>query len=263
MINRDSPVTSEELHAYVDGVLPADRMEAVAAWLATHPADAALVADWRAQADAIRARYAAVAEEPVPARFDIDRLTRPQRDWRVAAVAAALLALLAGGLAGWFAHGAAVAVPSNFDLYTTEALDAHRLYVVEVRHPVEVPGSEREHLAQWLSKRLDKDLLIPNLQSAGLKLVGGRLLPGPEGGATAFYMYEAPSGDRFTIFCTPSNAPLAAMRFKASDRFAAFYWVDRNLAYVVAGPADRERLNQVAQAVYDQLDQAPRNHAMR
>ena len=37
MIDRDSPVTEEELHAYVDGELPADRQEAVAAWLATHP----------------------------------------------------------------------------------------------------------------------------------------------------------------------------------------------------------------------------------
>ena len=64
MIDRDSPVTEEELHAFVDGELPADRMEAVTAWLAEHADQAALVASWRSQADSIRARYGAVAGEP-------------------------------------------------------------------------------------------------------------------------------------------------------------------------------------------------------
>jgi anti-sigma factor RsiW len=46
MIDRNSPVTEDELHAYVDGELPADRMDAVAAWLAEHPEHAAMVASW-------------------------------------------------------------------------------------------------------------------------------------------------------------------------------------------------------------------------
>jgi len=50
MIDRDSPVTEDELHAYIDGELPGDRMEAVASWLAAHPEQAALVTSWRAQA---------------------------------------------------------------------------------------------------------------------------------------------------------------------------------------------------------------------
>ena len=74
MIDRDSPVTEDELHAYVDGELPADRLEAVTAWLAAHPEQAALVAAWRAQAEAIRARYGAVANEPVPERLKLDQL---------------------------------------------------------------------------------------------------------------------------------------------------------------------------------------------
>ncbi len=44
MIDRESPVTEEELHAFVDGELPADRMQAVTAWLAEHADQAALVA---------------------------------------------------------------------------------------------------------------------------------------------------------------------------------------------------------------------------
>ena len=257
MTDRDSPVTEDELHAYVDGELPADRQEAVAAWLAAHPGEAALVAAWRAQAEAIRARYGAVANELVPQRLKLEQLLRQDRSsgrsWAALAAAAAVIAFLAGGAAGWVAHGASAAAPTGFDAFTAEALDAYKLYVVEVRHPVEVPGSERPHMTQWLSKRLGTELRIPDLQSIGLKLVGGRLLPGPTG-AAAFYMYEGPSGERFTIYCAKAATPETALRFRKGNQFAAFYWVDDKVAYAVSGPADRERLEQVAKSVYEQVD---------
>jgi anti-sigma factor RsiW len=253
MIDRDSPVTEDELHAYIDGEIPADRRGAVEAWLASHPEDAARVAQWRAQADAIRARYGAVALEPMSSRFHLERLTRQSRSWRAIAAAAVVVAFLAGGVVGWMAHGASAAAPSRFDIFTAQALDAHRVYVVEVRHPVEVTGAERPHLVQWLSKRLDYELRIPDLEPSGLKLVGGRLLPGPFGPA-AFCMYEGPSGERFTIYYARTDSPQTAMRYQAGERFSALYWVERGLAYVVSGPSDRERLLSVAQAAYDQID---------
>jgi len=182
MTMNDSPVTEDELHAYVDGELPADRSAAVAAWLAAHPEGAALVAAWRAQADAIRARYAAVTDESMPNRLKVDTLMRLGRSagrrWTAMAVAASLGAFLIGGAAGWVAHGVTAARPGSFDALTADAMQAYKLYVVEVRHPVEVPGDQRAHMTQWLSKRLGTSINIPDLQSIGLKLVGGRLLPG-------------------------------------------------------------------------------------
>jgi anti-sigma factor RsiW len=256
MIDRHAPVTEDELHAYLDGELPADRRVEVEAWLASHPDDAARLNEWRSQKDAIRTRYAAVADEPVPARFGLDRLMRAgSRSWRAIAAAAAIVSFLAGGVVGWMAHGASAEAPSQFDTYAAQALDAHKTYVVEVRHPVEVTGAERPHLVQWLSKRLDYRLLLPDLESRGLKLVGGRLLPGPLGPA-ALFMYEGPSGERYTLYCARTNAPPDAMHYKSADRFAGFYWVDRGIAYVVSGPSDREKLSGVAQAVYDQVDRA-------
>jgi len=257
MIDRNSPVTDEELHAFVDGELRGDRKEAVTAWLAVHPDDAALVGAWRSQADSIRARYGAVAHEPVPERLKLDQVIRRDRvngrSWAAMAAAAAIVAFVAGGAAGWMARGAAAAAPTGFDTFTAEALDAYKLYVVEVRHPVEVPGSERTHMTQWLSKRLGSELRIPDLQSIGLNLVGGRLLPGPTG-AAAFYMYEGPSGERFTIYCTNAAVPETALRYKSGEGFAAFYWVDDKVAYVVSGPADRNRLEIVTKTVYEQVD---------
>jgi anti-sigma factor RsiW len=255
MTDTDAPVTEDELHAYVDGELPADRRGAVEAWLIGHADAAARVAAWRAQAETIRTRYGGVALEPVPERFDLDKLARGARSWRAIAAAAVIAAFLVGGVVGWMARGASAAAPSRFDVFTALALDAHQLYVVEVRHPVEVTGAEREHLVQWLSKRLDRELRVPDLESSGLKLVGGRLLPGPSG-ATAFFMYEGPSGERFTIYYAPTDSPATAMRYRAADRFAALYWVEQGMAYVVSGPVDRERLLQVAQGAYDQIDKA-------
>ncbi|HZP76444.1 MAG TPA: anti-sigma factor [Pseudolabrys sp.] len=255
MTDNHSPITPDELHAYVDGELPADRQEALTAWLASHPEDAALVTAWRAQADAIRARYGSIAQESVPERLKLEQLTRRGRSFAAMAAAAVIAAFFVGGATGWMAHGASAAQPSGFDRFTAEAIEAYKVYVVEVRHPVEVSANERVHLGQWLSKRLGKQLVIPNLEKVGLKLVGGRLLPGPTG-AAAFYMYEGPSGERFTMYCAPSNSPETALRFKDDQHVAAFYWVDKNVAFVVSGPSDRDRLKAISEAIYEQVDKS-------
>src|SRR5262245_14405423 len=255
MTDRDQPVTEDELHGYVDGELPADRRGAAEVWLATHPDDMARVGAWRAQADAIRSRYGDVANEPVPARFDVERLARGTWPWKSIA-AAAVVAVVLGGSAGWFGHdafGEGDPEASPFQQLPAEGVDAYNLYVVEVRHPVEVPASDADHLVQWLSKRVGHPLRAPDLEKLGLKLVGGRLLPGPTGPA-AFFMYEAPSGDRYTIYCARSNAPDTALRYNDLGKATAVYWANNEVAYVVSGKGDRNRLNDVAVAAYEQID---------
>src|SRR4029077_666296 len=248
------PVTEDELHAYVDNELPAERRGDVEAALVSHPDDAARVQSWRATAEALHARYDSVADEAVPKRLEIERLTQPPRKWVGCAIAATLASFIAGGGVGWVAHGAAAA-PTMFQSFTVDALDAHRLYVVEVRHPVEVPGSERAHLQAWLTKRCGWDVRAPELTAAGLKLVGGRLWPGPTGPAS-FLMYESASGERFTIYTAKSEAEATQMRYAAHGNESALFWADRVVGYVVSGGNCRGRLTQVAQAVYDQMDKS-------
>lgn len=253
MSDRNIPVTEDELHAYVDNELPAERRGDVEAWLMAHPDDAERVRSWRAMAEALHARYDAVADEPVPKRLDVERLVRQPRKWVYAAVAATLVAFIAGGGVGWLAHGAA-ASPSMFQNFTVDALDAHRLYVVEVRHPVEVPGTERAHLQQWLTKRCGWAVRAPELAGAGLKLVGGRLLPGSAGPAS-FMMYESASGERFTIYTAKSAAEATQMRYAAEGQESTLFWADDGVVYaVVSTGADRGRLTQIAQAIYDQME---------
>jgi anti-sigma factor RsiW len=252
-MDREPPIIEEELHAFADGELPAERHAVVEQWLATHADDAARVAAWRAQAQAIRMRYDAVAHEPVPARLALDRLARRSARWPRVAAAAIILAFLLGSGAGWLGRGffeGASPGPS----VTAEAVDAHRLYVVEVRHPVEVAGTDTAHLGQWLSRRVGYPLRTPDLDATGLKLIGGRLLPSASGSAAAFFMYEGSSGERFTIYCRRAKAPESALRYRAAGPVGSFFWVGDDVAFVVSGPAERARLQQIAEAVYQQVE---------
>jgi anti-sigma factor RsiW len=246
------PVTEDELHAYVDDELPPERRGDVEAWLAAHADDAERVQAWRTMAEALHARYDAVADEAVPKRLEIERLVKRPRRWIYGAIAASLVAFVAGGGAGWMARGAA-ASPSVFQDFTVDALDAHRLYVVDVRHPVEVPGSDRTHLLQWLTKRCGWNVRAPELDETGLKLVGGRLLPGPSGPAS-FLMYEGASGERFTIYAARAATEATQMRYATQDNDGALFWADRGVGYVVSGGSDRKRLTEVARLVYDQAE---------
>src|SRR5260221_10774918 len=112
MTDQKIPVTEDELHAYVDNELPAERRGDVEAWLATHADDDGRVQAWRAMAEALHARYDAVADEPVPKRLEIERLVRQPRKWIYGAIAATLVAFIAGGGAGWAARGVSASPPA-------------------------------------------------------------------------------------------------------------------------------------------------------
>jgi anti-sigma factor RsiW len=252
MVDQHAHVTEDELHVFVDDELPADRRQAVEAWLASHPEDAARVAAWRAQAEAIRARYGAVVNEPVPDRLTLKRITRSRRSWGAVAAAAAVAAFVAGGATGWMARGAAASAPTEVQQFTAEALDAHKLYISEVRHPIEVKAEE-DHLLPWLSRRVGTTLRAPDLGQFDLKLLGGRLLPGVVGPA-ALFMYEGANGERFTIYCSRLDAERTAFRYEADEGFGAVRWVEGKYGWVISGPKDKDKLKAVASAAYEQLE---------
>ena len=137
-------------------------------------------------------------------------------------------------------------------MFTSDALGAHRLYIGEVRHPIEVKAEE-DHLLPWLSRRVGTTLRAPDLSSFDLKLLGGRLLPGISGPA-ALFMYEGASGERFTLYCSKIDATRSAFRYDAEDGFGAVHWVEGSYGWVISGPKDKSKLTAVASAAYDQLE---------
>ncbi len=249
------PVDEAELHAWADRRLGEERRAAAAAWLEAHPEDRRRVNEWQRQNELIERLWGNVAQEPIPARLSIGRLLR--RNWRSRAMAtAAALALLAAGAAGgWAARGLNQPQADAIEAMADSGLEAHRLYVAEKRHPVEVGRSEEQHLVTWLSRRLDRPLTAPDLKGFGLQLLGGRLLP-LRGEPAAQLMYEDGSGGRYTLFVTRGRGDDTAFRVIEQNGVSAFYWVDHDTAYALIGSAPRERLLEISREIYAQLDRA-------
>jgi anti-sigma factor RsiW len=207
------PVNEDDLHAYVDGQLPAERREIVEDHLRQNPDAAQRVADFQAQRQAIRAAFASPAADKLPPQLSLAHIIahrgrRSRTPWLVAA--SVLLALGIGVGTGWFLHGMAADGQTQraIALLSQEALTSHVVYAVDVRHPIEVPGSEAPHLQQWLSNRLKRVVVAPDLSALGYHLVGGRLLATEHGGAAALLIYDDGNRNRISVLLRPMTPDL-------------------------------------------------------
>jgi anti-sigma factor RsiW len=247
------PVTEAELHAYIDGLLPAERRAEIEAYLAAHPEDAQRVRAWQEQNQALHAWFDPVLAEALPARVRLAaRLRRMLPALRYAAVAA-WFAL--GGVAGWYVHAYNTANSADVVAFARQAAIAHAVYSPEVRHPVEVGADQEVHLVSWLSKRLGANLKVPHLLAAGYQLVGGRLLPGNQG-PVAQFMFQDGNGQRLTLYVRSGagNSKETAFRFAQDRGVSVFYWLDGKFGYALSGEIDKAELLRVAKVVYQQLN---------
>ena len=259
------------LHAFVDGRLDPAAHAAVQARLEADLEAARTVRAWQQQKELLQALHRDVLAEPVPpsllqaAQQLHHRSTRVGQWQRWGGLAAALL--LAFGL-GWGgslqwqtlqdagAFGIAKSRPAHE--FAKQALVAYAVYTPEVRHPVEVEAAQQQHLVQWLSKRLNRPLKVPNLTAQGYELVGGRLLPG-EQGARAQFMFQNAGGERITLYVGAVDPNAAkgsnetAFRYTNEGGIASFYWVDQGFGYALSGKLPRQGLLVLAEAVYKQL----------
>jgi anti-sigma factor RsiW len=254
----NTPISEEDLHAYSDGQLDAERLIQVETWLASHPEHRQHVDAWRAQSAQFHRYYDAVLDEPIPAH-----LMPPanQSHWLEARHFAAIAWLMLGSVFGFVLRGE----PANervTGLVGTSlphmAAVAHVVYTPEVRHPVEVGADQEAHLVAWLSKRLGAQLKPPHLSEAGYQLVGGRLLPG-EQGVVAQFMYENQAKIRLTLYIQPqvaskATAADASFRYINEKGIDVFYWTEDRFGYALSGKSGREDMLKLATLVYRQLN---------
>jgi anti-sigma factor RsiW len=254
------PLKEAELHAFLDGELTNAAHAEVEALLKDAPAEAEAVHEFAALNQAIRQRYAPLLDAAIPdalcslvARVP-EAATNSAALRKPAAVAAAIALALAAGFAGYILRDRTGSAPASAPAFVITAIDAHAVYAPEVRHPVEVGAGEETHLVQWLTKRIGADVRAPALAPLGWKLVGGRLLPG-HGKPAAQFMYEDGTGRRLTLYIRKEpGLDDTSFRFAEQGEFSAFYWIDRPLAYALAGRLKRDELTAIAKAVYKQLD---------
>ena len=104
---------------------------------------------------------------------------------------------------------------------------------------------------QWLSKRLGRQLTVPDLATAGFRLMGGRLLPAEDGPAAQF-MYENGNAERLTLYLRVGVGGETAFRYHEEGGIGAFYWSDEGFGCAISAKADRDLLLRIAELVYRQ-----------
>src|SRR3954469_16907938 len=259
-MDETTPVTEADLHAFADGRLTAARRAEVEAWLAARPEDAERVASYRETAVQLRAHYDSILSEAVPEKLERAATGRGRTRWRAVALAAGwtVFGAALGALAAWqmaSIRPVQVVLPDTSGIARRAAV-AHAVYSPEVRHPVEVGADQEQHLVTWLSKRLGLKLKAPQLDEAGMSLVGGRLLPG-EAGPVAQFMYQSERGRRMTLYVRAENAPHreTAFRYARENNVGVFYWIEQTCSYAIASSdLSKEELLAVATMVYKQLE---------
>jgi anti-sigma factor RsiW len=252
------PIGEDDVQAFIDDCLGGARHLEVEAYLAGNPAGQDRVTRDREHRDRLRLALAGKFAEPIPARLRIATIQAARRALvvrRLRTIAAAGLIFVAGTASGWVAsravppRSAAIGVAVN-------ASAAYRTFVVEVAHPVEVDAAHEQHLLGWLSKRLGRKLIAPDLARFGYRLIGGRLLPAG-GHEAAQLMYENAAKARLTPYVQAGPETETAFRFREDNGAGTFAWVDRGFGFAVTAHATRDELLPIAEAIYHDLDKAP------
>lgn len=258
------PIGEDDLHACVDERLAPARLAELRRWLAANPAEAARVADWKAQRDLLRAALAPLAGAPLPPRLRAAEIRAGLRRRRLALLrpaAAAVVLLLLGSGAGWLARGRPPGEPAAAPAATDPpAALAHRTYAADPQRPMELLTNNPERLAAWFSRRLEAPVVVPVLAAEGYGLVGGRVLPAETGGAV-LAVYQAPGRHSLTFYAAlTGRSESRPMRCNDNpDGSLTYLWNDLLFEYgITATDLPRERLRVLARLAEQEVRQGPR-----
>ena len=252
MSNR--PITEDDLHAYVDQLLEPERRAEVTAYLDAHPDVARRVSAFAGQRDLLRSALAPIADEPLPPGLNLSRIieNRRRRPSPIWWAVAAMLFLSVGGLGGWVVRGSMQASPNGLAALAQEAADSFSVYAPDRVRPVEVRASDGAQLVQWLSNRLHQPIKVPDLTTAGYRLMGGRLIATSHGPA-AMFMYDDDRGERLVVLTQPmaadQNAPMTP---QSKGEVSGFAWADGGMGYSLVGQSAVESLRPIANEVRKQ-----------
>lgn len=276
-----SPIREEDLHAYVDGVLQGARRAQVEAYLASHPEKAQRVREHAGLRGRLREALAPVMEEPIPPELDLARMVEAHRQrrripWRIAA--SIVLALGIGGVGGWSLRGTTgapdrvasavaprggvapgpVASAGGIAALAREAAASYQVYASDPSRPVEMPAADSAQLVAWISQRLDRRIALPDLNAAGYRFMGGRLIA-TEHGPAGLFMYDDAQGTRIAMMVRPmaveGDTPMSAHR---QGDVSGYAWSDQGLGYSLMAPASAPDVHPIADEVRRQVDTQPK-----
>lgn len=233
----DQTVTEEDLHAFIDGELTADRADMVEAAIKADPALADIVAAYQADKMFMKRLYGPVADRPVPQHLvDLARGhgasdaggARPGGRWRIYGAVAAMLAVLVTGA------GLLTRMPGS-DV-VSEALDA--------RSQTLALAADLGRYNDALSRIVDAKVKVPDLSRAGYQLAGIGIADD-----AATIAYRDSQGGLFTIYLRPSDGTVRFDQFKQAD-LRICVWQDDRLSMVMAGEMSAAVMQKLASMAY-------------
>lgn len=231
-------VTEEELHAYLDGELPAGRTALVESYLDRHPDEVRRLNAYRADGAAM-ARIFSYA----------GRTSRPQSELRqlLMRVAAAAALLSTGSAAGWVAHDHLSPLP---DLLAQKAIAAHAMLASASGSPSSLPLADVAGLETALSHELAARVRVLDLNDLGYHLVAARTLPSPN--ARAVQLVYGSAGRPISIYLEARpGARETPFRDERRGSIATVAWEDDDVACAISGEVEPKTLRAIGQRLYE------------
>lgn len=251
-----------DLHAYVDGKLPPERMAEIEARLAGNPAERNAVTGWARDRDLIREAAAAADKRPPDLRTELlgRELARRVRARRIRGMMSlpALRQIAASAaifVAGWGGHALYVSgdLPSVAGQpgFVTQAALLHSVYDQGEIEELNVSDERMQATLDWLSDKMQHKIESPKLEAMGLRVIGARLVRGETGPIAQFTYERIDDGGLITVSMAPhpDSQPLLPYAVGSVSGRSVAYWTDGGVDFAVIGETEPARLATLASAL--------------
>jgi anti-sigma factor RsiW len=284
------------LMAYVDGEVDAATAREIEAAMAADPAVAARAQRMRDGAAITRSAFADVLHEPVPDRLiaalagggtlgaataaaaaNVVRL-EPRKSGATTmgggvmgwAMAAGLAALIVGYSAGRYTNLVPTAGDTPIQVASTtpggpgerwldHVAGIYQVYTSSLAQKdkllVDFSAEDVPELEKYFGTKLNRKLAVPDLSQRGFAPQGGRLLI-IGGKPAAQFLYTSTTGDLVALVVAHSEAPYLPAQADRRGDVNIVHWRNNGYAYAFAGTIDHQKLQEIADRVWRDLERA-------
>jgi anti-sigma factor RsiW len=240
--------TEQELHAYLDGELPSERVAVVEEYLGHNPLEAQRLKAYRSDGEAIAKLFIRAEQIVSPrshpstpaARRAIFPAVWSPRVWQMAAAVTLLIFAASWGLLR----------QGNFDdsKFGTDAATAHLL----ATDPAPATHASLDEIAKFLSAGVNGHVELRN-PDGDYRLVDSRFVTTPRGRAGQL-AFRGPDQSIITMYLEPrrgsKDTPFQRVATGHSE-LTTLVWTDDEIACAVTGALAPERLEQLARSLYE------------
>ncbi|UXN04995.1 anti-sigma factor family protein [Bartonella sp. HY406] len=270
-----TPITEDDLQAFIDNRLDGVRQAEVTDYLAKHSDMADNIAHFRQEAAVLRQALAPIIDEPIPCALNLRTLIGERAkynhkgvkkikstwwklpDWSGywSKIAAAIFFIAIGSLSGWTMRGMEMANKSDLPNLSRMAAVSYNIFAPEKTTFGTINAAQKQELISLVSNTTGHPFNIPDLTGTGYDFIGGQMVPTVQGAAVLF-MYSNKNGNRLAILTRPMpREKVSNMEAVSMDNIHGFMWADAGLGYSVVSELNPQILHPLANEVRRQIRQ--------